>query len=792
MSRLKDILHREHSLRRKMLLQIFIALLVVLGAIFSYITIKSERLAVANAHQLADSYAQGYARFIQDKLNADMGMTRAFGQSLYQLVDLPKEQLLEINKKMMYPIAGKNPEFLAVWISWERRVLDSTWNFPYGRGRYTVYKENNQLKYRQEMLNLDGDDLEGAYYKMKVSKEESIIDPYTFSYSGKKEDEILETSLCMPILKDGEFVGLAGMDVSLESYQEMVNEIEPIQGSRLYLLANNTTFVTNPNPENLGKPFAEIYPAIADSVNIEEIIKEGQFRSFQDDTGKSYFYVFAPIHVGETSQPWSMMLRAPLDPIMEEAERNVIISIIVGFIGLVLMMAIVWIIAINITRPVKYTTRVLQKLAKGNLDNISKLDVKSGDELQDMADSLNTLMDGLQNTAEFAREIGEGSLDSQYQLLSENDTLGNALLDMQTSLKHAQEEEEKRKKEEVRQNWITEGLAKFGDILRKNNDNLKELSFNIMKNLVEYTGAAQGCIYVRSENEEKEEYQLTSAIAFDRRKMLKDTIEPGDGLVGRVVHEKLTIYMTDVPEDYVHITSGLGAANPRSILIVPLVLNDEVFGALELISFEKFEDYEIQFVEKIGESIASTISSVKVTERTNRLLTESQHQREELSSQEEEMRQNLEELKATQEEASRREAERNALIEALGSSVLITEFDLEGKVLNVNQKCVDLLGIQPEKMLEKYHKSLGLDNTTSSSAYDKFWSDLKRGKQVKRISEVSIAGRKKYLEETYIPVTDSEGNIHKIVGIGYDFTKIKEKENEVAQLREEIKKMKEE
>ncbi len=792
MSHLKDILHRKYSLRRKMLLQIFIALLFVLGAIFSYIIIKSERLAVSNAHQLADSYASGYARYVQDKLNTDMGMARAFGESLYRFLEIPPEQRLAVNKKMMFPIAEKNPEFLAVWTIWERRTFDSTWNLPYGRGRYTVYKQNNQLKYREELLDLDGDNVDGAYYKMKVSKEETVLNPYTFSYSGKKEDEILETSLCMPILKEGEFVGLAGMDVSLESYQDIVNEIEPIEGSRLYLIANNSTFVTNPNEEYLGKPFAEAYENVADSFNIEEIIKEGQFLSFRSKGEKSYFYVFSPIQIGETSQPWSMMLRAPLSPIMREAERNVIISILVGLLGLTIMMVTVWIIAINITRPVKYTTRVLQKLAKGNLDNISKLNVKSGDELQDMADSLNTLMDGLQNTAEFAREIGKGSLNSEYQMLSENDTLGNALLDMQSSLKRAQEEEEKRKKEEVRQNWTTEGLAKFGDILRKNNDNLKELSFNIMKNLVEYTGAAQGCVYVRSENEEQEEYQLTSAIAFDRRKMLKETIQPGDGLVGRVVHEKLTIYMTDVPEDYVHITSGLGRANPRSILIVPLVLNDEVFGALELVSFKEFEDYEIQFVEKIGESIASTVSSVKVTERTNRLLKESQNQREELSSQEEEMRQNLEELKATQEEASRRDAERNALIEALGSSVLITEFDLEGKVLNVNQKCSDLLGIQPEKMLGKYHRSLGLDNTTSDSAYRKLWSDLKRGKQVKRISQVTIAGHKKYLEETYIPIADNEGNIHKIVAVGYDYTKIKDKENEVAKLQEEIKNMKEE
>ncbi|WP_462281152.1 GAF domain-containing protein [Salinivirga cyanobacteriivorans] len=786
MSRLRDFFKLGGSLRRKMLYSLFLTFLLILGAVLSYVTIKSEQLALNNARELAQAYARGYAKNIQDQLNIDMGMARALSHSLHGFTNLPVEQRMSVDSNMMYNIASQNEEFLAVWTIWERRTFDTTWTLPYGRGRFTIFRENGQLKYRQELLDLEGDKVDGAYYKMKVSKEETILNPYSFTYSGNEEDAILETSLCVPILQNDEFIGLAGMDISLESYQRIVNQVEPIEGSQLYLLANDNSFVTHPDDNMLGEHFNESFPTLVDTFSIEKHVSDGEPLSFEYENGKTYFYSFAPIYVGKSTTPWSLMLKAPLDTIMEEARRGVFISLIVGLIGLALMTVIVWIISRSVTRPIKSTTRVLQKLAKGNLEDITTLEVTSKDELQDMSDSLNTLMSGLQHTAEFARSIGEGKLDTEYNLLSENDTLGHALLDMQESLRNARLEQKRRNEEEERQNWITEGLAKFGDILRKNNDNLKQLSFNIMKNLVDYIGASQGCIYVRTDDEEEEKYQLTSAIAYDRRKLLKDVVEPGDGLIGRVVHEKLTIYMTDVPDDYVFITSGLGEANPKSILIVPLILNDEVYGALELVSFNEFEKYHIQFVEQIAESIASTISSVKVTERTNRLLKESQHQREELSSQEEEMRQNLEELKATQEEAARRETEMNALIEALGSSVLITEFDLDGMVLNINHKCVDLLGIQPEKMRGKHHKSLGLDNTTASGAYKKFWSDLNRGKTKKRISEVNIAGKTKYIEETYIPVTDSEGTIHKIVGIGYDFTKVKEKDLEIERLKNEL------
>jgi methyl-accepting chemotaxis protein len=790
MSLITDMFKIRRSIRRKMLFSIFIAFIIILGAMLSYIAVKIEKLALSNAKELVHSYASGYAVSVQDQLNAHMGMARSFGQALHSIPDYGIKQTMDLQKDMMFSITERNEPFLASWIIWERRFFDSTWTLPYGRGRYTVYRDRSGLKYRTELLDSEGDNVNGAYYKMKVSKEETILNPYTFTYSGNADDEILETSLCIPILKNDEFVGLAGMDVSLESYQEVINDIQPIVGSQLFLIANDGTFVTHPDEDNLGRVVVYVYVEFADTLDIMKNISEGDLFSFHFGEKNSFYYVFQPVRIGNTKTPWSILMKAPLDNIMREARNNLLFTLLVGFGGLVLLIVVVYIISGYITRPVKYTTRVLQKLAKGDLENTTKLHVTSGDELQEMSDSMNTLMDGLLHTADFARSIGEGELDSEYQLLSDRDTLGHALLDMQTSLKNARAQQMDREKLEKQQNWVTEGLAKFGDILRKNNENLNQLSFQIMKNLVDYTRANQGCIYVRSEEEAKELYELKSAIAYDRRKMLKDSIAPGDGLIGRVVHEKLTIYITDVPEDYVHITSGLGKASPRSILIVPLVLNDEVFGALELVSFNIFEKYEIEFVEKIAESIASTVSSVKVTERTNKLLEESREQREVLSSQEEEMRQNLEELEATQEEADRRDAEMRALIEALGSSVLITEFDLEGKILNVNQKCVDLLGIQQNKMVGKHHKSMGLDNTTTPTAYKKFWVDLQNGRTKKRISEVNIVGKVKYIDESYIPLKDSEGDIHKIVAIGYDFTKIRERETEIERLKEELANLK--
>jgi GAF domain-containing protein len=134
-------------------------------------------------------------------------------------------------------------------------------------------------------------------------------------------------------------------------------------------------------------------------------------------------------------------------------------------------------------------------------------------------------------------------------------------------------------------------------------------------------------------------------------------IAVGEGLLGQAYLEKDTIYLTDIPAGYLQITSGLGEANPACLLIVPLKTQDSVEGVLEIASFREFEDHEIAFVEKLAESIAAAIASVRINERTQNLLQEARQQAEELRSQEEEMRQNMEELVATQEEMKRKEAE---------------------------------------------------------------------------------------------------------------------------------------
>lgn len=326
-----------------------------------------------------------------------------------------------------------------------------------------------------------------------------------------------------------------------------------------------------------------------------------------------------------------------------------------GFIIIISVIGLAYLLAKQVTKPLVKIKDLIVSLSKGELKK-SGLQ-KSSDEIGQMVIAVDSLVEGLEKTSSFAENIGKGNYDSEFIPLSEKDVLGNSLIGMRTNLKNVAEIETQRK-------WATEGVAKFAEILRANSD-MDQLCTEIIRNLVKYLGANQGGIFIVNDEGRDPVLELKACYAYDRQKHLEKKIGLGDGLVGQSWLEKDTIFLTDVPTDYINITSGLGLATPTCVIIVPLLYNEEVNGVIEIASFNVFKPYEIEFIEKVAQSIASTLSSVTINHRTAKLLGESRELAEQLKSQEEELRQNQEEMQATSEETERRLAEAQEVIALL-------------------------------------------------------------------------------------------------------------------------------
>ncbi|MEM9676274.1 MAG: GAF domain-containing protein, partial [Bacteroidota bacterium] len=241
------------------------------------------------------------------------------------------------------------------------------------------------------------------------------------------------------------------------------------------------------------------------------------------------------------------------------------IILILGAITIVIGIVSALILSRSLTRPIKYLQRVIIQLGQGRLpeNNSNDDSIFKQDEVGEMADAVDGLLKGLKDTSTFAENIGKGEYAAEFTPLSEEDVLGNSLLNMRDNLRQVAEEDKIR-------NWATEGTAKFGEILRQNNDNVQELTKTILSHLISYLHANQGGIYLIQNDTEDEPFMtLEACYAWDREKYLEQKIHEGEGLAGQAWQEKDTIYLTDIPNDYISIASGLGEANPTSILIVP-------------------------------------------------------------------------------------------------------------------------------------------------------------------------------------------------------------------------------
>lgn len=800
-------------IRTKMLLFVLLTSILILSAIGIYIQYRTYTMAENDAEIMAKNYAENMANQIKAELDLDVGFSRALAHAFYGFHKLDSMSRDSLYFNIVRNQVEQNPRYITVWYNFEYSAIRNNYKKSYGRRSISAFLKDGESQILIEHKNVTGDNTTSGYYKAKSTNTEIILDPYPYSFDGV--NEFLVTSMCVPIRRNGNFVGLAGVDILLDKFQNNIKKINPYPNTVSYLLSHNGTVIAHTNPNLAGKSFAELYPEIEAEHKIDSKVKRGSDYTFTwNENNEVRVHFIAPIHIEGTNTPWSIGLSIPRDAIMVEARNAMVSGIFVALIGLIILGIVLYYISSSITKPIHETTMVLSDLAKGDIDRSKALNVQSGDELEEMANSVNQLIEGLNQTENFAREIGRGNLDAQFQLLGPKDILGISLLEMQKSLIHAREFENERKEEEQKQNWATQGMALFGDILRQNSNNIKDFTFSIIQNLVGFTNSNLGGVYIINDNEKDHPVlEMTACYAYDRRKYLQKVIEVNEGLIGRCYREQKTIFMTQVPEDYIKITSGLGKERPRCLIIVPLKTNDDILGVLEIASFREYQSHEVDFIEKIAESIAATIANVRINIRTAELLAKSQQQAEEMLAQEEEMRQNMEELQATQEEMERKRHEQERIQETLNQELSLLNALMQNIPDFVYFKDTNSRFLRISKSMVKLFNANTTDDLIGKSDFD-FHSQEHAQKAFMEEQDIMRTlspivdnvvheqfddGRDQWVSTTKMPLVNTHGEVIGVWGISKVVTDLKraeiiaqEKANEATSLKQKLAKCEEE
>ncbi len=754
------------SINKKLITSIIIALILVYLPSIGYLGIKNKQDFYQVGSDRIKIIAKQYSIEIEQQFNKYFSIIRTLSHTNKSIELINKENKDLIILSNYKNILSANPDIDGIWDSWDFFEIDSNNVSKEKRLSYSAERSNNEIVTAKETL-----DISSAYDEIRNNGNEFVMKPYLYSFSGKKEDEVLVTSLSEKIFINDKQVGIVGIDISLKSLQNILNKVDIVNKASVELLSYDGQYLSTSKKDLIGKN------AFNKQDTLLKKIKTGKaFSILSTDNSIEVFKTYTPIKLGDFHKQWTLVISVPKEIIEEKANDNFMLTMIIGIIGIIILSIIISFITLPMISPIRIITKILKQLSKGDIENIDTVKYKSKNEIGTMATALNSMIADIKDKAKFAKEIGGNNFEAKLNNLNEKDSLGNALINMRNNLKDAQEKENERKKDEEKRKWANKGEAIFGEILRANN-NLAELSNIIIRKIVEYTDSNQGGIFLMNENEENNDDTktliLTSAFAYERKKFLEKEILLGEGLVGTCAVEELSIHLTDIPDNYINITSGLGKANPKSLLIVPLKTDTDLIGVVEIASFNNFEQYQINFIEKIATSIASTIVSVKINEKTSMLLEQTQQQAEEMQAQEEEMRQNMEELQATQEEADKKTNEMKNLIESLKETNYLVEYNTDAIIIDINDKYLNLINLKKQDVIGLHHKAYMVFSKKQNEDYEQFWTDLRNGIAKKIVSKVEVDKNEYTFNENYIPIIDSFGEVTKIIKLANNISDYK-------------------
>ncbi|MEW2360283.1 HAMP domain-containing protein [Spirillospora sp. NPDC029432] len=372
--------------------------------------------------------------------------------------------------------------------------------------------------------------------------------------------------------------------------------------------------------------------------------------------------------------------------------------------------------ASNLTYQVRNIAQVATAVAHGDLTR--RIDVNAQGEILELKTTLNTMVDTLSSFASevtrVAREVGiEGRLGGQAEVegvsgtwkrltesvnelagnlttqvraigevasavatgdLSRNITVGArgevAELKDNVNLMVATLRETTRANEE--QDWLKTNLARIGGLMQGHRD-LMQVAELIMRELTPTANAQYGAFYLADHSGEETELALIAGYGVRKGRAGAVRFALGEGLVGQAAAEHRTMLIADAPADYIKIGSGLGEAGPVNIIVMPIMFEDSVLGAIELASFSRFTDVHLAFFSQLIETIGVTLNAISANARTESLLSESQRLAQELQERSDELQRQQGELRNSNTELE----EKAALLAQQNRAIEIQNFQIE-------------------------------------------------------------------------------------------------------------------
>ena len=462
---------KYRSLKQKLGLRVGIGILLISGILIAYTSTETKEKSIRDAENIAVEAAKNYAGQVKSQLEVALNESRALAQSLsgMKVTDTISFSRPQVNA-MLHSFLLKNEDFLGVYTGWEPNAFDGAdekFKNASGHdetGRFIPYwvREASGRIIKEPLKDYQQEGT-GDYYQLpKQKKQEVIIDPFYYSIGA---EEVLLISLVTPIMHNGQFYGITGVDYSVDFLQNLVENHNLYNGkANLAIVSNQGKYVANSTDKNLlGENIGDVYENGSQQLSN---IQSGNQRIWNHN---NELKVFVPIRLGKTGTPWQVRVGVPKDLIVQEANQMMRNQIIIGGILTVLGVTLLIFFVGRLVNPLVELRDIAHKVSEGNLKVES--DIRQNDEIGSLGKAINQMVYKLREIVENIQAGAKNISSASEQVSSSSQQLSQGASEQASSTEEVSSSMEEMVSN-IEQN--SDNAQETGKISTKANEGLKE------------------------------------------------------------------------------------------------------------------------------------------------------------------------------------------------------------------------------------------------------------------------------------------------------------------------------
>ncbi|MDO4461977.1 MAG: methyl-accepting chemotaxis protein [Bacteroidia bacterium] len=387
------------SLTAKILLQVFLPIVIIYLLLISYQSYVSYQDKKKTAEEIAEYQASSLASQVQLQLYGDMQKCQALAAQIETFADLPKKQQIAQSDNMARIFKKQSEHYLSVWYCWQLFTMDDYWGEEYGRYRSTIAGAAAGGD-RVDILDQEGENEGSMYAQIHKEGKPTVTNPYFEDYEGTLNKAIMEASVCVPLKSvTGRFLGLLGIDISLDSYQEMfMSVVSKNTDTQFSLVAPDGTIVASSSEALKGTSMLEIDPSSKN--HIDKVAKGETINCTIEEAGSDKYLSMIPVKVSPEGDYWALSAWVSYDQILSDAKSDFLRFLGIGGIGLLLIALFFQHLMHKIVNPVSAITEYINAMAEGDFTTDVDLKRVSKDEVGQMLTSIAKMNNSMKSTIE--------------------------------------------------------------------------------------------------------------------------------------------------------------------------------------------------------------------------------------------------------------------------------------------------------------------------------------------------------------------------------------------------------